>query len=109
MLKASPGNRYELAFDDFELEESDYCNGDYVEIRQGNSSGPLIGDRRLCGKGTDSLPSLDSAFSGDVWIKFRTDEANVAKGFMLHFKLASNVVLSGETGQISSPGMTAKR
>lgn len=103
-MKASPGNKYELDFDDFDLEESDYCNGDYVEIRQSNSSGPLIGDRRLCGSGKDNLPSLDFSFSGDIWIKFRTDEGNIAKGFMLHFKLASNVMLSGETGQIASPG-----
>lgn len=105
MLKASPGNRYLLEMDDFDLEETDFCNGDYVEIRQLNSSGPLIGDRRLCGTGKDNLPDLQFSFSGDIWIKFRSDDANIGKGFMLHFQTASNVILSGETGEVASPGM----
>jgi len=104
VLKASPGNRYFLEFDDFDLEDTDiYCNGDYVELRLGNSSGPLIGDRRLCG-GKDNLPSVDFAHPGDIWIKFRSNDANVAKGFMLHFQTASTVLLSGDSGQLASPG-----
>ena len=106
MLKASPGNRYILEFTDFDLEESDYCNGDYLEIRQGNSSGLLISERRLCGNDKNNLPSIDSQYSnaGDIWIKFRSDDATIAKGFMLHFQTASNVILNGDSGQLSSPG-----
>lgn len=93
-----------IEFENFELEENDFCNGDYLEIRQGNSTGLLLGGRRLCGVGTDNLPNIESPIPGDTWIKFKTDEATVAKGFLLHFNLASNVQLSGETGQIESPG-----
>lgn len=87
--------------DDFNLETSDFCNGDYLEIRKQNSSGELITGQRLCG--TD-LPDLNVNFPGDIWIKFRSDDAEVAKGFMLYFFISPVSYLSGESGFISSPG-----
>jgi hypothetical protein len=52
------------------------------------------------------LPNLQFAYSGDIWIKFRTDEASAAKGFMLHFQTASNVMLTADSGEVASPGMS---
>lgn len=73
-----------------------------MEIRLNNSSGSLLGGGRLCG--SEIIPEIDNDQAGDVWIKFRSDEANVAKGFLLHFEVASTIVLSGRSGQIASPG-----
>lgn len=42
-LSASPGNRLTLTFTKFDLELSDKCNEDYVEIRENDISGKLIG------------------------------------------------------------------
>lgn len=101
-LKAPPGISYGLRIDDFNLEASDFCNGDYLEIRQQNSSGPLVTGQRLCG--TDP-PEVNVNFAGDIWIKFRSDDAEVAKGFLMYFYISPISYLSGENGFISSPGM----
>lgn len=102
-LKASPGTRYQFEFLDFDLELSDFCNGDYLEIRRFSSSGPLLGDKRFCG--SEKLPQVDVAYPGDIWIKFRSDEENVAKGFNLRFYVASNSYLIADHGFISSPSL----
>ena len=47
---------------------------------------------------------MDFSFADTVWIKFRNDEENVGKGFMLHYRTADNVVLNGYSGELTSPG-----
>lgn len=78
ILSALPGNLIQLDFEDFNLVESDNCNEDYLEIREGGSNGPLLGV--FCGKHT---PTVDPKKS--VWIKLRTDDDDVRKGFMAKF------------------------
>lgn len=103
LLEAAPGNRFKIEFVDFDIEISDYCNNDYLEIRLNNSSGPIIGDKRLCGLlNTIDKPIID--MPGNLWIKFRTDDVGVAKGFLLYFSIAHNVMLSSNSGMIGSPG-----
>lgn len=106
-LNAAPSNIFELEFRDFDLESSEYCNNDYLEIRLDNSSGLIIGDRRLCGKLGDqtlAIPKLLVEKPGSLWLKFRTDEIGVAKGFLLFFRLSHSVQLSMPNGVIGSPG-----
>lgn len=42
-LSASPGNRLILTFENMDIELSDKCNEDYLEIRENGVSGDLIG------------------------------------------------------------------
>lgn len=37
------GNQVTLTFNTFDLDESENCDEDYVEIRENNSSGPILG------------------------------------------------------------------
>ncbi|XP_050535178.1 cubilin [Daktulosphaira vitifoliae] len=97
-LKASLGNRLILNFIDFDLEPDEYCNEDYVEVRESNSIGPLIGV--YCGKGIPS--NLTSGLS--LWVKFRSSNIGTAKGFTANFKYATHNNLYAQSGTVSSPG-----
>lgn len=85
-ISALAGNLVQLDFEDFNFVESDNCNEDYLEIRERSSSGPLIGV--FCGKHT---PTLDPKQS--FWIKFRTDDNDVRKGFMAKFNYGNFRIL----------------
>lgn len=74
---------YFLRFSDFALEESSYCNQDYVEIRETNSSGRLFG--RYCGS---SIQTSNTTVANQLWIKFKSDNQGVAKGFLGTFNLS---------------------
>jgi cubilin len=85
ILKSSDGNRVSLTFITFELVENDFCNEDYVEIREGNSSGSFIGT--YCGS---KLPT--NTISGSpLWIKFRSSSNSSAKGFTADFEYGKNM------------------
>lgn len=67
----------------FQLQSSTNCNNDYVEIREQNSTGPLIG--RFCG---NSLPSNYTSLFGHVlWVKFVSDASVSGAGFRATFSL----------------------
>ena len=110
VLEAAPSNRFELEFvENFDIESSDYCNNDYLEIRLDNSSGTILGPngQRLCGQFDGKqkpLPQIQIDSPGNLWIKFRTDDVGVAKGFLLHFRIATITYLSSSNGMIGSPG-----
>ena len=69
-----------LNFIDFELEDDEFCNEDYVEVREGDSIGPVLGI--FCGP---NLPSNMTSGS-TLWIKFRSNSVGSAKGFTADFK-----------------------
>lgn len=85
-ISALPGNLIQLDFEDFNLIDSDNCNQDYVEVREGSSVGPLVGV--FCGKYT---PTVDPKNS--FWIKFRTDDDEVSKGFITKFNYGEFVFM----------------
>lgn len=65
----------------FHLEPSSNCNKDVLEIREGNSTGPLV--QRLCG---GQLPSNYTSVVGHVlWIRFRSDGSGSGAGFRASF------------------------
>ena len=67
----------------FQLQQSSGCNNDFLEIREGNSAGALVG--RFCG---DSLPSTYTSLIGHIlWAKFRSDASVRGSGFRLTFSL----------------------
>ncbi|KAG9276492.1 cubilin [Astyanax mexicanus] len=96
---SSPGNRLQLSFVLFELQQSTGCNNDYLEIREGNSTGALVG--RFCG---NSLPSNYTSLIGHVlWVKFVSDSSVSGAGFRATFSHLYGNDITGTSGQIASP------
>lgn len=80
ILKSSVGNRVSLNFIDFQLEEDEFCNEDYVEVRENDSIGTILGI--YCGS---NLPT-NVTTSSTLWVKFRSNSIGSAKGFTADFK-----------------------
>ncbi|RVE59186.1 hypothetical protein OJAV_G00201620 [Oryzias javanicus] len=98
-IRSSPGNRVQLSFITFHLQGDSSCNNDYLEIREGNSTGALVG--RFCGS---SLPSNYTSVSGHIlWVKFVSDSSDSGAGFRATFSHLYGIDVSGESGQIASP------
>lgn len=96
---SSPGNRLQLSFLTFQLQAGTNCNMDYVEVRESNSSGPLIG--YFCGT---TLPSNYTSVTAHVlWIKFVSDSSISGPGFQASFSLLFGNYITGSEGQIASP------
>ena len=114
-------NRIQLQFLDFKLQQSEFCNSDYLEIRDSNRHGKLIG--RFCG---NELPTIDNEFihtsSGSnesngtyemgynrLWIRFKSEKSGSDAGFRIKYSLLNQVYLTNDTGMISNsqyPSMT---
>ncbi|RWS21660.1 Cubilin-like protein, partial [Leptotrombidium deliense] len=92
-LECSPGNRVSLSFTDFHIEQSEYCKSDYVEIRENDFSGKLIG--RFCG---NSIPNLHELSANVLWVKFRSDELSSSQGFRAVYSLLHGVDITGTSG-----------
>uniref|UniRef100_A0A665V841 Cubilin n=1 Tax=Echeneis naucrates TaxID=173247 RepID=A0A665V841_ECHNA len=98
-IRSSPGNRLQLSFIVFHLQGDFNCQNDYVEIREGNSTGPLVG--RFCG---NSLPSNYTSVTAHIlWVKFISDVSLSGEGFRATFSHLYGNDLIGEFGQIASP------
>ena len=65
----------------FDLEDSDNCNRDYVEIHRDSAEGPILG--HFCG---NAIPA-NVTTAEKLWIKFNSDSANTAGGFIAQYNL----------------------
>lgn len=101
VIKASPGNRVTFRFSTFDIETNEFCNTDYVELREQSSSGPLLG--RYCGQ---QVPTLNFTSTNILWIKFRSDQSGTASGFQAYYALEHGIDLVGSSGQLASPGLS---
>ncbi|XP_013879229.1 cubilin [Austrofundulus limnaeus] len=98
-IRSSPGNRLQLSFITFNLQGGSNCQNDYLEIREGNSTGAVVG--RFCG---NSLPSNYTSVIGHIlWVKFVSDGSISGPGFRATFSHLYGVDVTGESGQIASP------
>lgn len=66
-------------FLDIKGDSSTSCNQDYLEFREDNGSGKLLG--AYCD--AISLPTIPTA--NTIWMKFRSDNLNVGQGFLLSY------------------------
>nr|XP_040240535.2 cubilin homolog [Anopheles coluzzii] len=96
-LSASPGNKMSLFFTELDIEPSDDCNGDYLEVRERDENGPLLGD--FCGNQVPTNLTEASSF----WVKFRSNGAGVAKGFRAEYSYDTMSEITGTSGTITSP------
>lgn len=84
-IKASPGNEMAINIDMLDIDETEHCNGDYLEIREKNSAGKIIGV--YCGKDIPSaLPRTNT-----YWLKFRSDNDGVGNGFRLEYSYGNQI------------------
>nr|XP_044991063.1 cubilin [Jaculus jaculus] len=99
-IASSPGNQLQLSFLSFQLEDSQNCNKDFVEIRQSNATGHLVG--QYCG---NSLPHNHSSITEHgLWIRFVSDGSGTGTGFQAMFnKIFGNDNIEGTHGKIASP------
>ncbi|XP_078037937.1 cubilin [Augochlora pura] len=95
-LRNSPGNRLKLTFSEFDLQPGENCDLDYLEVREDNGIGKLLGV--FCGNTAESIET-----SASIWMKFRSDGDGVAKGFVVDYTIEGGNELSGPTGRITSP------
>lgn len=78
-IKASPGNKMALNIDMLDIDETADCNGDYLEIRDTNGVGKILGV--YCGSNVP--PTLPP--SNAYWLKFRSDNDGVGNGFRAEY------------------------
>ncbi|XP_036916668.1 cubilin [Sturnira hondurensis] len=97
---SSPGNQLQLSFITFQLEDSRDCSRDFVEIREDNATGHLVG--RYCGS---TLPlNYSSAVAHVLWVRFVSDGSGSGTGFQAAFaKIFGNDNIVGTHGKIASP------
>lgn len=75
------GSTMLFEFTKFDLQKSDSCNDDYVEIHQKSVSGPLIGV--YCGT---TIPKRIQS-NTTLWVKFRSSTDGIAGGFSASYSL----------------------
>ncbi|KAJ8727244.1 hypothetical protein PYW08_015641 [Mythimna loreyi] len=97
VLKSSPGNSAYVQFERFDLEFSEGCNDDYVEIRETNGAGRLLGV--YCSSETPKNQSVAS----QIYVKFHSDSQTSGQGFLLHYGFQRQNDITGDSGEISSP------
>ncbi|XP_017012897.2 cubilin homolog [Drosophila takahashii] len=102
LLEASAGNSISLALLSMDLEKSDGCNRDYLEVREETENGKLIGV--YCG---NEVPGVIHS-SGSIWMKFKSDDDNVGEGFMASYNYEHHNELNGTDGAIESPHYPSK-
>ncbi|XP_055601686.1 cubilin homolog [Uranotaenia lowii] len=96
-LTASPGNSLQLYMESLNIPPSDDCNSDYLEIREESGSGKLIGD--YCGDN----PAINLTSSNSFWVKLKTSNQNVGKGFLASYSYDNFNEITGRSGVITSP------
>lgn len=73
-----------INIDMLDIAQTDLCNGDYLEVRETNSIGKLIGV--YCGTNIPTtLPNVNT-----YWLKFRSDNEGVGRGFKLEYNYGNN-------------------
>lgn len=78
-ISASPGNEIILSINMLDMEQSEHCNGDYLEIRESSVSGKLVGV--YCGSDIPAILPRANTF----WIKFNSNNNGVGRGFKLEY------------------------
>ncbi|CAL8142101.1 unnamed protein product [Orchesella dallaii] len=105
VITAPTGRQIELNVTDFDMEDasSGGCRFDYLEIRNGRfPTSPLIG--KFCGN--QPPPQRIPSFANSLYLKFKSDESHVRKGFHIIWDATSTGcggVLTSPSGSISSP------
>ncbi|XP_047205867.1 cubilin [Girardinichthys multiradiatus] len=100
-LKGPTGHYLTLSYRNFSLQNSQGCAADYVEIREYNASGRLLG--RHCG---NNIPASVDTSDSFAYVRFVSDTSGNAAGFSLYFEASVEACggeLNAPSGTITSP------
>ncbi|MED6286585.1 hypothetical protein CHARACLAT_007536, partial [Characodon lateralis] len=100
-LKGPTGHYLTLSYRNFSLQNSQGCAADYVEIREYNVSGRLLG--RHCG---NNIPASVDTSDSFAYVRFVSDTSGNAAGFSLYFEASVEACggeLNAPSGTITSP------
>ncbi|XP_076436087.1 cubilin-like isoform X2 [Babylonia areolata] len=99
-IRAPSGYQVTLTFTDFDLEVEEECGYDYLEIRDGGQTSPILG--RHCGA---SPPAPVRSSGSRMWIRFKTDSSVTKRGFKATFISVSGCgwATTGLSGTVQSP------
>lgn len=86
-IEAKPGQSVRIAFLEFDLEDGDQCEADYVEISENEYDGVFYG--RFCGK--DLPPDIVSTKEVIV-VQLVTDEDMTKNGFLIEYVAVDRMV-----------------
>ncbi|XP_073838257.1 cubilin [Musca autumnalis] len=101
-ITPSKGNSIQVTFESMDLEDSDECNNDYVEIRESSSLGKLLGV--YCG---NRLPPTVRGRE-ELYIRFHSNDDVVGEGFLASYSYVQHSELNGTEGVLESPAYPAK-
>ncbi|KAL3836256.1 hypothetical protein ACJMK2_021695 [Sinanodonta woodiana] len=97
-IQVSRGSTIQLVFVDLDVETHASCAYDYVEVRETNALGRLLG--KFCGT---SVPDPISSTTNQLWVKYRTDLSVAGRGFHAFYMSNCNNRLTSFSGVIESP------
>ncbi|KAL9973802.1 hypothetical protein ACROYT_G020305 [Oculina patagonica] len=90
-IEAPVGNVVQLTFQSFDLQPSQDCEADFVEIKHGSYSWPaVIG--KFCGS---SSPGFIQVNDSNVYVEFKTDSSGKYPGFHASYKILPDSKLNG--------------
>lgn len=69
-----------------DIQFSDGCSDDYLEVREGGEDGKLIGV--YCG----TEPDRNVTTANSIWIKFKSGSDGTAKGFTAEYSYGNNIL-----------------
>ncbi|XP_045117385.1 cubilin-like [Portunus trituberculatus] len=99
-IRVSQGSFIQLHFTDMDLEPSNDCTYDFVEVRDGSTQhAPLIG--KYCSQ-EQGIIAINST-TNTLWIRFRADTYINGRGFKATYVTECNRKLSGPRGVITTP------
>lgn len=78
-IRASPGNEMTININMLDIDETEHCNGDYLEVRENDGAGALIGV--YCGQNNPPMLGKTNTY----WLKFHSDNDGVGRGFLLEY------------------------
>ena len=95
------GSKIHVVLTDVDLETSDECYYDYVQVYDGTRA---VGSQSL-GKfcDSDTGPRIIESETNGVLIKFRTDTSHSGRGFLLQYSTVCDTEVTGLAGVIESP------
>uniref|UniRef100_A0A3B5L191 Cubilin n=1 Tax=Xiphophorus couchianus TaxID=32473 RepID=A0A3B5L191_9TELE len=100
-LEGPTGHYLTLSYKNLSLQDSAGCAADYVEIREYNASGRLLGQH--CG---NNIPASVDTSDSFAYVKFVSDNSGNAAGFSLFFEASVEACggeLNAPSGTITSP------
>lgn len=74
-----PGNEMTININVLDIDETEHCNGDYLEVRENNGAGKLIGV--YCGQNIPPMLPQKNTY----WLKFHSDNDGVGRGFLIEY------------------------